>query len=180
MLPPRFVVRLLLREKRLLARFALTTVGRTALMMAAIVLIRTFLGGALGEPHGVAGGWIAIGPRAGLWVVAALLLATFLGSAVVGYANTVVQQRIIRSIEIGVMERLVRHLLHLSVEFFDRQSHGDVIEAVREDVGRLRLVTIAAAEMSLHAATAIGLLAAARRTVPSRRWIIASPSPRAS
>ena len=60
-----------------------------------------------------------LGPRGGLWVVAALLLTTFLGAAVLGYDNTIVQQRIIRSIEIGVMERLIRHLLRLSVAFFD-------------------------------------------------------------
>jgi ABC-type multidrug transport system fused ATPase/permease subunit len=162
MIPSHYVVGLLLREKRLLARFAVTTIGRTILLMSAILLIRTFLGGALGQPHGVSGAFSSmLGPRGGLWVVAGLLLTAFLGAAALGYDNTIVQQRIIRSIEIGVMERLIRHLLRLSVAFFDRQSHGDVIEAVREDVGRLRLVVIAAAEMSLQGVTAIGLLATA-------------------
>jgi ABC-type multidrug transport system fused ATPase/permease subunit len=162
MIRSHYVVGLLLREKRLLARFAVTTIGRTILLMAAILLIRAFLGGALGQPHGVSGAFSAmLGPRGGLWVVAGLLLTAFLGAAALGYDNTIVQQRIIRSIEIGVMERLIRHLLRLSVAFFDRQSHGDVIEAVREDVGRLRLVVIAAAEMSLQGVTAIGLLATA-------------------
>jgi ABC-type multidrug transport system fused ATPase/permease subunit len=162
MIRSHYVVGLLLREKRLLARFAVTTIGRTILLMAAILLIRAFLGGALGQPHGVAGAFSdMLGPRGGLWVVAGLLLTAFLGAAALGYDNTIVQQRIIRSIEIGVMERLIRHLLRLSVAFFDRQSHGDVIEAVREDVGRLRLVVIAAAEMSLQGVTAIGLLATA-------------------
>jgi ABC-type multidrug transport system fused ATPase/permease subunit len=41
------------------------------------------------------------------------------------------------------MERLIRHLLHLSVTFFDRQSHGDIIQAVRQDVTELRTVVMA-------------------------------------
>ena len=100
----------------------------------------------------------ALGPQAALWGVATLLLGAFLGSAAFDYDNTVTQQRIVRALEMGVMERVFGHLLCLSVAFFDRQSHGDIIEAVRNDVARLRMVVLAGAEMSLQALTAAGLL----------------------
>ena len=154
-----YALRLLLGEKRLLLRFAVTSIGKTVLLMAAILLIKVFLGGVLDEPHGLAGALrAAVGPRAALWVIATLLLGAFVGSAAFDYDNTVTQQRIVRALEMGVMERVFGHLLHLSVAFFDRQSHGDMIEAVRNDVARLRMVVLAGAEMSLQALTAGGLL----------------------
>jgi ABC-type multidrug transport system fused ATPase/permease subunit len=157
-----YALRLLLGEKRLLLRFAVTSIGKTALLMAAIVLIKVFLGGVLGEPQGLAGALrTALGLNAALWATATLLLVAFLGSAACDYDNTVTQQRIVRSLEMGVMERVVGHLLHLSVAFFDRQSHGDMIEAVRNDVARLRMVVLAGAEMTLQAMTAAGLLVTA-------------------
>ena len=154
-----YALRLLLGQKRLLLRFAVTSIGKTVLLMAAILLIKVFLGGVLGESHGLTGALRnALGPQAALWGVATLLLGAFLGSAAFDYDNTVTQQRIVRALEMGVMERVFGHLLCLSVAFFNRQSHGDIIEAVRNDVARLRMVVLAGAEMSLQALTAAGLL----------------------
>ena len=164
---PRYAVALLLREKRLLVRFGLTSAGCTALLMSAILLIKEFLGGVLGDPAGLPGALAAaVGIRAALWIVAALLLGAFVGAALLTYDNKVTQQRLIRSIEAGVTERLVRHLLTLSVGFYERQSQGDLIETVRQDVAHLRLVAVAAAEMVLYGMTAAGLLATATYMSP--------------
>jgi subfamily B ATP-binding cassette protein MsbA len=73
----------------------------------------------------------------------------------------VAQQRIVKVIELGLMERLIRHLLGLSVPFFDRQSQGDIIQAVRQDVSELRATILAMAQLVLESTVAIGLLVAA-------------------
>lgn len=80
-------------------------------------------------------------------MLAALLVCVFVGASLLDYDNQVVQQRIIKIVELGMMERLIRHLLSLSVPFFDRQSHGDIVHAVRQDVSELRMVILAVARL---------------------------------
>jgi len=149
-------------RKALVLRFALTSVARAALGMAAILLIREFLSGVLGTGSGLAGvAATAFGHQGAMWVVALLLLATYMAQSACNYDNQVTQQHIIKALELGLMERLIRHLLGLSVPFFDRQSHGDIIQAVRQDVSNLRIVVLAIATMFVEAVTAAGLLTAA-------------------
>ncbi|MGH7506770.1 MAG: ABC transporter transmembrane domain-containing protein, partial [Longimicrobiales bacterium] len=149
-------------EKRLVAEFVGSSLGRSAFTLAGILLIREFLSGLLGGQGGLAGAMAdAFGATAALWGVAFLLIGSFIGTSLLNYHNTVAQMRIVKVIELGVMERLIRHLLGLSVPFFDRQSHGDIIQAVRHDVSELRTVVVAWASLFLEATVAIGLCIAA-------------------
>ena len=148
--------RLLRDEPRLVARFAIGSLGRSALTAGTILLIRDFLGGALAtrSAHATA-------HPAGLWTVVVLLFVAFLGAALLTYDTRVTEQRIVKVIELGTMERLIQQLLGLSVGFFDRRTHGDLIQSVRQDVTQLRMVTLAVANLGLEAVQAAGLLVAA-------------------
>ncbi len=146
----------------LVARFMVTAAGRAAASMAVILLIREFLSGVLGEGGGLAA-WAAakFGTAPALWMVAGLMVGSYLCGSLLNYDNQVSQQRIIKIVELGLMERLIRHLLSLSVPFFDRQSHGDIIQAVRQDVTQLRIVIISLANILLDGVLAVALLAVA-------------------
>ncbi|HEX7242450.1 MAG TPA: ABC transporter transmembrane domain-containing protein, partial [Longimicrobiaceae bacterium] len=145
---------LLRRERGVLVRFAAASLGRTALTAASFLLVREFLGGAVGE-------------RGGLWTLAGLLLAAHLGAAALTYASQVSQQKLVKTIELGVMERLIRQLLGLSAGFFDRRTHGDLIQAVRQDVTQLRAFTLAAAKVALDSLQAVGLVVTAAVLSPT-------------
>ncbi len=157
-----YIITLLRHEKPLVARFVVTSVARSALTMASILLIRDFLAGAIGEVGGWAGAATnAFGQTATLWLVAILLVGSYVGASLFNYWNQVAQQEIIKVLELGMMERLIRHLLGLSVPFFDRQSHGDIIQAVRQDVSELRSVVLSWGRIFLEATVALGLFIAA-------------------
>jgi ABC-type multidrug transport system fused ATPase/permease subunit len=150
------------REPALAARFVASSLGRAALTGISVLLIREFLGGVLGRGNGVARRLAdAYGPSAALWVVAAALVITQIGAAVLAYAAQVSQQRLVAAVELGTMERLINHLLGLSAGFFDRRTHGDLIQTLRQDVSQLRTVAVAAATMVLDSLTAIALIGAA-------------------
>lgn len=145
-----------------LLRFGLGSITGALLPMLSILLLHQFLAGVLGAEQGVASRLTqSIGRTATLWVGAALLLATFLATAAVLFYNAVARDRLVRTIELRVMERLVRHLMTLSVLAIDGHSPGDILEAVRQDVGRLRAVLVASANLILRGLTAIGLVASA-------------------
>jgi subfamily B ATP-binding cassette protein MsbA len=156
-------IRELLRFHRgLMAKFALTSLGRMALSMAGILLIREFLAGAIGEAGGLSSKLSGyFGEATTLWIVAVVFAATYVGSSMLNYANQIIQQRIVKIVELGTMVKLIRHLLRLSVPFFDRRSHGDIIQAVRSDVTDLRATTMALARIFLDGTLALGFLAAA-------------------
>ena len=153
----------LLRPKSgLLARFAVTSLGRAALTGASILLIREFLSGVLGRSHGLAGrAAAAYGAAATLWGIAGLLVLTIVCAAALTYDSKVTEQKIVKVLELGAMERLIRHLVGLSVGFFDRRTHGDLLQTVRQDVTQLRIVAVAAANVLLEALQAGALLVAA-------------------
>ncbi|MCL7958848.1 MAG: ABC transporter ATP-binding protein/permease [marine benthic group bacterium] len=157
-----YLVSLFRRRKGLLFRFLATTVATSLLSMAAILLIREFLDGVLGNGGGMAA-WVAsaFGPTAALWFVATLLIATYVASSLVTFDNQVTQQRIVKVLELGMMEKLIRHILGLSVPFFDRQSHGDIIQAIRTDVSQLRTVVLAMARFVLNTCMVVALFGAA-------------------
>ena len=85
----------------------------------------------------------------------------YAGASWLAYDNQVVRQRIVMIVELTLMERLIRHLLSLSVSFFDRTSHGDLIHAVREDVTNLRTIFMSFAEVMMEGMVALGLIATA-------------------
>ena len=163
-----YLVELFRSQKRLVARYFMTSVGRAVLSMAAIFLIEEFLSGVLGRGGGLAGTFAdRFGTQAALGLVAVLLAGTYVGSSLFNYDNRVVQQRIVKVLELGMMERLIRHLLGLSASFFDRQSHGDIIQAVRQDVSDLRAVILGFGRMGVESFQVAGLLAAAIWISPS-------------
>ncbi|MFL6247934.1 MAG: ABC transporter ATP-binding protein [Thermoanaerobaculia bacterium] len=139
---------LLRREPRLLVRFGLASIGRAALTGASILLIRKFLSSALDQ-------------TGGLWSFVGLLLVALLGSSLLTYAARISEQRLVTVVELGTMDRLIRHILGLSVSFFDRRTHGDIVQTVRQDVQHVRIVAVAVTNMVLEALQAIGLLIAA-------------------
>lgn len=150
------------REPVLATQFVVSSLGRAALTGASVLLIREFLGGVLGRGSGVARHLAdAYGATAALWMVAALLIVTQLGAAALTYAANVTQQRLVAAIELGTLERLIHHILRLSAGFFDRRTHGELLQTVRQDVSQLRAVGIAAATMTLDALQAIALITAA-------------------
>lgn len=155
-------LRLLRPERGLVVRFVAASLGRAGLTAASILLIREFLAGALGQTSGLARlATNALGAGSALWVIVALLLLTHLGATALTYDSQVSQQRIVKVIELGTMQRLIRHLLGLSVGFFDRRTHGDLIQAVRQDVTQLRNASLAAATIVLESVQALCLFAAA-------------------
>ena len=117
------LLRLLRPHPGLVARFALASLGRAALTAASILLIREFLAGVLGHEQQLLAGFSA---ETALFIVAGLLLLVNLGAAALNYDSHVSQQKIVRAIELGTMERLIRLLLILSVGFLDRRTHGDL------------------------------------------------------
>ena len=147
--------------RRLLA-FAATSLGRIGTTVAAILLIRDFLTGVLGEPFGFAGRLTAaIGQGAALWVVVGLLLGVFLVGALLTYASQLTMQRLMRLLELDLMERLITHLLRLPVAFFDRRHRGDLIESIRQDVSKTRGAATAVIEMFVQGAQAVAYVGAA-------------------
>jgi subfamily B ATP-binding cassette protein MsbA len=156
------VLAILARDRKLVARLALSSLGRSALSMATIVLMQQFLAGVLGGTEGLAAALAArYGTAAALWIAAALLLACYLAMSVTTYDTQVVEQKVIRAVELGIIERLIRHLLTLSVDFYDRHGHGDLIQAIRQDVTQLRIIVSSLARMVLDGFAGVALLATA-------------------
>jgi subfamily B ATP-binding cassette protein MsbA len=150
------------RQRALVARFVATSLGRAALTAFTILLIREFLAGVLGQGTGLARE-VARTHGAGfaLWTVVGLVILAHLGATALAYDTQVTEQKIVKVIELGTMERLIRHLLALSVGFFDRRTHGDLIQAVRQDVSEMRTAALAGANMLLEAFQAACLIGAA-------------------
>jgi ATP-binding cassette, subfamily B, bacterial MsbA len=165
------VARLFRHEKRLVLRFFATAIGRAVAATLVILLIQRFLSGAIGG--GARSGMVgrlaaAIGPEATLIGLGAVLLLCQLSASLCNYGNIVAQLHIGKVVELGMLERLIRHLLALSVPFFDRQSHADVLLALREDVTHLRLTVRALANIILEASLFLCLVAGAISLDP---WI---------
>jgi ABC-type multidrug transport system fused ATPase/permease subunit len=154
--------RLLRSHHRLVALFGAASIARAALGGATILLVREFLGGVVGRQEGAAGRLAeAWGPAAALWALAgALLLATLAGAALT-YASRLSQQRLVKAIELGVLERLIGTLLGLSAAFHDRRTRGDLLQSVQQDVTHLRTVVLAGGALILDALHAVALAAAA-------------------
>ena len=149
-------------DRILLARFVLASLARSVLSMGILILMQQFLAGVLAGQGGIAG-YLAVrlGRTPALYAVAGLLFSCYLASSLLTYEGQMVEQRIIRAFELGLLDRLVRHLLTLSVGFFDRQSHGDLVQAIRLDVTKSRNAASACVRMGLESALAVGYIAGA-------------------
>jgi subfamily B ATP-binding cassette protein MsbA len=154
-------VELLRREPGLLARFAAASLGRAAMTAASILLIREFLASALGETSGFASMARRYGIQLSLWSFVGLLFLTLLGSTLLTYAARLSEQRLVTVVELGTMDRLIRHILSLSVGFFDRRTHGDIVQTIRQDVTNVRMVVVALTNLILESLQATGLILAA-------------------
>jgi ABC-type multidrug transport system fused ATPase/permease subunit len=82
-------------------------------------------------------------------------------AAACNYDSQVTQQKIVKAIELGTMERLIRHLLALSVGFLDRKTHGELLQSIRQDVIEMRMVVLSTARIVLEVFQTAGLIAAA-------------------
>jgi subfamily B ATP-binding cassette protein MsbA len=145
----RWLVQLVLEHRRALLAFAAASLARAALTTGVILLTQRFLATVFAQGDGsathVAG---PMGAPMALWAAAGLLLACHLLAGAAGYAVQVTEPRILRGVELRMLDHLVAHLLTLSVGFFEQRSHGDLVQAVRQDTTR-----------------AIGLLSSAVRLV---------------
>ena len=146
----------------LITGFAVMSVVRIATTVAAVVLIRDFLASVLSTPTGFAGALTnSVGRSNALFIVAALLLTVFLVSAVAAYASQMAMQQVSRLVELDLMETVITHLLRLPVAFFDQRHRGDLIESVRQDVSKTRVVASSFIEVSVYGAQALAYTAAA-------------------
>lgn len=154
----RLPLRLLRGKPALVGGFVLASLGRAALNSSAILLIHEFLAASLGR----GGGWAArLGLHVPLWGLVALLLGVQLTAVLLTYQSGLAQQRILTVVELGAMDRLIRHVLTLSVGFFDHRTHGDLVQTIRQDVANLRSVTMAGASLLLETMQAVSLIAVA-------------------
>jgi len=158
------LLRLLRPHPGLVARFAVASLGRAALTAASILLIREFLAGVLGHEQALVQGTDV---KTSLFIAGALLLLANLGAAALSYDSQVSEQKIVKAIELGTMERLIRLLLTLSVGFLDQRTHGDLLQAIRQDVSQMRTVVLATATIFLDALQAAALIIGAISLSPS-------------
>lgn len=155
LLLPRDLRDLLRGQWRLLARFVVSSLGRTALVIASVMLIRQFLAAVTGG----AGAAVPAAPQSP-WLIGVLLVGSYVGASLLYYDNQIVRQRLAKVVELRLMERLVRQLLSLSVGFFDRSSHGDLVHAIRQDVADMRVIVLACGTVIMETAVAVGLVTA--------------------
>ena len=169
----RFLLRAALVDRTLLVRFGLASLARSGFSLAILVLVQQFLAGVLAGRSGMAG-YLAVhlGRTPALCAVAGLLFLSYCGLSALTYEGQMVEQRIIRAFELGLLNRLVRHLLTLSVGFFERQSHGDLIQAIRLDVSKARNAAAACVRMGLESAQAAGYVAGALWISPKLSAIV--------
>ena len=159
----------------LIAGFAATSLLRIGTTVAAVVLIRDFLASVLATPTGVSATLTAtVGQRSALLIVAAVLLAVFIVSALAAYGSQMAMQRLSRLIELDLMETVITHLLRLPVAFFDQRHRGDLIESVRQDVTKTRSVASSLVEFTVYGAQAVAYTAAAMWLSP-RLLLISLP-----
>ena len=161
-------IELLRQRPWLLARFGATSLGRAGLTAASILLIRKFLAGALSQSTGAASRAIeSRGVGSALWTVVGLLVVVIVAAAVFAYDARVTEQKIVKVLELGTMERLIRHLVGLSAGFFDRRTHGDLLQTIRQDVSNLRTVAISSATVLFEALQAGALIVTAVSLSPA-------------
>lgn len=122
----RKAVRLILQYRKLAAGFLVCSIAQSASKAGILWLIRNFLQRIL-DPQTIPSHWLLYG-------AAGTILLVWLLSSLSEYGWKMFQQKLMRAIELGTMMKVIRHLLTLSVRFFDRTSHGDLLVASRVDI----------------------------------------------
>jgi len=168
------VRRLLGAERGLLVRFGLTSVVRSLATVATVLLIEQFLAGVLGDRPGLAQDLATdLGRTSALWLLAGAMLCAHIVAAIASYDNQVTQNRISRALELRTMERLLHQVLSLSLSFFERQSHGDIMQAVRHDIGALRQTVMGVATIVIDLTVLVGVTATAVSISPRlAMWVL--------
>jgi ATP-binding cassette, subfamily B, bacterial MsbA len=163
-----FPFSLLHRQPWLLARFVVGTLTRAALTSATILIIHQFLARVLGQGGGALSRLLAsFSIELTLWSLVGILALVQVVSVLLAYDSRLSEQRILTMVERVTMERVIRHVLGLSVDFFDDRTHGSFVQSVRQDVTNLRQVTAAAATLLIEATQTLALVAVAVRLSPS-------------
>jgi subfamily B ATP-binding cassette protein MsbA len=153
---------LLRSERKLLARFTATTLGRSVFSILSIFLVQNLFAELLGE-ESTSAKWMigTFGKLGSLALVVAVLFAVDGAAVWCRYDNQIVLNRLIKVFELGMMERLIRQLLKFSALYFQRLTPGDMIQTLRQDIFYLRVSLYGIATIVLNGATAGALVAAA-------------------
>jgi ATP-binding cassette, subfamily B, bacterial MsbA len=149
----------LLREHRVQSvKFLGCAIGQAGCRAGTLWLIKQFLQHILTAPAGP--------PSVRLYLAAgAIFLLWFLASAL-EYGSKIAQQNLVRGIEFSAMMKVVRHLLTLSVRFFDRTSHGDLLTIARGDIASLRDLVGNVCTIAVSACTFTALMVTAFKLSP--------------
>jgi ABC-type multidrug transport system fused ATPase/permease subunit len=147
------------RHKRLLlTRYFVTSFAKAATSVLLVALVQQFL--SLSH-HGRGRFLVFVYAHVPTSVVpgliGGLLVAVQLFGAFLTYDNRITAQRAAEILELSVMEKVIRKLLTLSVQFFHRQSEGDLIQTVRLDVSSLTTMVNAYATIIRALVLALGL-----------------------
>lgn len=139
-------------------RYFATSFGGAACSAVLILLIQQFLAVA----HHKSGHFVqflaSVFGASNLFVVlTCLLVVSQLLGTFLGYKNRLCTQAASEIIELGLMNRIIQVLLRLSVQFFKRQSEGDLVQAVRTDVGNMRALTVCYAGLLRSALMAVAM-----------------------
>jgi subfamily B ATP-binding cassette protein MsbA len=154
------------REWRPITLFVLASIGRSMASIGVIILIRAFFATAAGRGDTTAATFSEWIGAPALGVVVALLLAVYTGSSLLNYAGQVTQYRVTKAVERTLIGQITRHLLSLSMRFYDRQSHGDILQTVREDVTLRSAIVFSLGSLFLDGVQALGLVVAAIAIAP--------------
>ena len=150
-------LRLMWEHRSVTAKFVTAGVARSALQASYIWMIKTFLERIV-ESAKTSGA-----SAAALWAAAGLVFACWLGKSIADYFSKVFQAELGRRVELNLRLKVVRHLLRLSLGFFDRHSRGDIVEAAHRDTVSLRSLVDTSCTAMTAVITAAGLLYVAFR-----------------
>lgn len=126
----RIFLELLRTHKTLVFVFVLTSIGYSATRSGILWLIKNFLEKTINQKVNES--------LIFLYIAAGLIFITWILSSLFEYLSKVYQQILMRTIEQETLVKIVNHLLKLSVRFFDRSSHGDLLVTSRTDINSMR------------------------------------------
>jgi subfamily B ATP-binding cassette protein MsbA len=150
--PMRLATTLLRENLAAGAVFLVCSIGQAASRAGTVWLIKEFLEKIL-----------AAGSRSSqaLYAAAAVIFGVWFLTTLFEYGSKVFQQQLMRRIEFSAMMKVVRHLLTLSVGFFDRSSHGDLVTVCRGDITGIRELVNAVCLTLVSGLSFVALLTAA-------------------
>lgn len=157
---PQYAAELFAGKRWLLTRYFVTSIGRALSQVLLVLMIQQFLSVSR-HSDGTVPKFVAahFGHSLVFPVMAISLILVNLLGALLGYDNRITQQRAAEILELGVMEKIIRHMLGLSLNFFNKQSKGDLVQTIRTDVVNLRQTANAYATIIRGALLAVSLAA---------------------